>query len=355
MPSDEENAHDAPLLPAPEQIRELYSIMGGHRVSQALYVTAKLGIADLLKSGSLRSDELARATETYEPALYRLLRFLTGVGLFREPTPRRFALTTLGAGLCADVPGSLRTNVLMQLDDPHWSAWGQLLHSVRTGQTAFGQVHGAEFFDYLGRHSEPAAAFHQAMTSNTARSGAAITRAYDFSGIRRIVDVGGGHGLFLALILQAHPPMRGVLFDRPEVVQGAAASLEMAGVSDRCEIVGGDFFAAVPQDGDAYLLRQIIHDWTDAQAITILANCRRAMAQSGKVLVVERALVSDHRESLGALHLDMEMLANLGGLQRTDAEYGALFEAADMRLGAVVPLGDTDQFSVFEGIPTAPK
>jgi predicted O-methyltransferase YrrM len=222
---------------------------------------------------------------------------------------------------------------------------------VRTGKTAFGHVHGAEFFDYLGTHSEPAAAFHQAMTSNTARSGATITRAYDFSGIRRIVDVGGGHGLFLATILQAYPAMRGVLFDRPEVVQGAAAALEMTGVADRCEIAGGDFFAAVPPDGDAYLLRQIIHDWDDAQATTILENCRHAMRESGKVLVVERALAPDHRESLGALHLDMEMLVNLGGLQRTDAEYGTLFESAHLRLSTIVPLGDTDQFCVFEGIP----
>jgi hypothetical protein len=355
MTSDAESAADAPLLPSPEQIRELYSIIGGHRVSQALYVTAKLGIADLLKSGSLSSAELAQVTETYEPALYRLLRFLTGVGLFREPAPRRFALTPLGAGLCADVPGSLRANTLMQLDEAHWPAWGQLLYSVRTGRTAFGQVHGAEFFDYLGRHSEPAAVFNQAMTSNAARSGAAITRAYDFSGIQRIVDVGGGHGLFLATILQAYPAMHGVLFDQPDVIQGAAAALEMLGVADRCEIVAGDFFAAVPHAGDAYLLRQIIHDWDDAQATTILTNCRYAMRQSGKVLVVERALVADHRESLGALHLDMEMLVNLGGLQRTDAEYGALFEAAGMQPGAVVPLGDTDQFSVFEGIPAAIK
>ncbi len=355
MTLDAENADDAPPSPSPEQIRELYSIIGGHRVSQALYVTAKLGIADLLKNGSLSSDELARETETHEPALYRLMRFLTGVGLFREPSPRRFALTSLGAGLCADVPGSLRTNTLMQLDEVHWPAWGQLLYSVQTGRTAFGHVHGAEFFDYLGRHSEPAAVFNQAMTSNTARSGAAITRAYDFSGIQRIVDVGGGHGLFLAIILQAYPTMHGVLFDRPEVVQGAAAALEMAGVVDRCEIVGGDFFAAVPPDGDAYLLRQIIHDWDDAQATTILKNCRHAMRQSGKVLVVERALVLDHRESLGALHLDMEMLVNLGGLQRTDAEYGTLFEAAGMHLGAIVPLGDIDQFSVFEGIPAEIK
>jgi O-methyltransferase domain/Dimerisation domain len=344
------NWNDASALPSPEQIRQLYQIMGGHRVAQALYVVAKLGIADLLKDGLLSSDQLARATGTDEPALYRLLRFLTGAGLFHEEAPRHFALTALSAGLRADVPGSLRANVLMQLDEPHWAAWSQLLYSVRSGKTAFGHVHGAEFFDYLARHGEPAAVFQQAMTSNTARSGAAITRAYDFSGVRRIVDVGGGHGLFLATILQSYPAMRGVLFDQPEVVQGAAAALEMAGVADRCEIAAGDFFAAVPPGGDAYLLRQIIHDWDDAQAITILTNCRRAMHESGKVLVVERALAADHREALGALHLDMEMLANLGGLQRTDAEYGVLFEAAGLRPGAIVPLGDTDQFSVFEGI-----
>lgn len=342
---------DEQAFPSHEQLRELYRLIGGYRVSQGIYVVARLGIADLLKDGPLSSNALAEATGSYEPALYRLLRFLTGAGLFREVAPAHFALTPLGAGLRADVSGSLAPNVLMLLDDVHWSAWGELLYSVQTGKTAFGHVHEMEFFDYLGEHPEPAAVFHRAMTSSTARSGAAVTQAYDFSGIRKLVDVGGGHGLFLATILQAHPAMRGVLFDRPEVIRGAAATLEAAGIADRCDIVGGDFFTAVPPGGDAYLLRQIIHDWNDAQAAAILTQCRHVMQASGRLLVIERAVPPDYSQGHGALHLDMEMLVNLGGLQRTDAEYGRLFEAAGLQLRAVVPLGDADQFSVYEGVP----
>jgi hypothetical protein len=161
--------------------------------------------------------------------------------------------------------------------------------------------------------------------------------------------VGGGHGLLLATILRAHPAMRGVLFDRPEVVAGAA--LEEAGVADRCEVVGGDFFADVPPGGDAYLLRQIVHDWDDAEAAVILANCRRALRPPGRLLVVERAVAADYRQALPELHLDMEMLVNLGGLQRTDSEYAALFVATGFRLSRIVPLGDAAHFSVFEALP----
>ena len=346
-----ETPSDTPQSPSREQLQELQQLLGGYRVSQALFVAAKLGIADLLADGPRGSDELARATGTHADALHRVLRFLAGVGLFREVAPGRFALTALGAGLRADVPGSVRPIALWLSSEATWQSWGQLLHSVRTGQTAFAHVHGMELFDYLAAHPDAAAVFNAAMTGNTAQSGTAITAAYDFSGIRRLVDVGGGHGLQLATVLRAYPALRGVLFDRPEVVAGAAAVLEEAGVADRCEIVGGDFFAAVPPGGDAYLLRHIIHDWDDARAAAILANCRRALEGPGRLLVVEPRIAPDHREALPVLHLDLQMLVNTGGRERTDEEYRALFAAAGFRLTAVVPLGDAAQFSVFEGTP----
>ncbi len=335
---------------APAQIQQLSQLMVGYRVSQAIYVVAKLGIADLLADDPQGSDELARATEANEPALYRVLRFLTGVGLFDEVAPRRFGLTALGAGLRTDSPGSISPMALMMLDPYEWRPWGELLHSVRTGETAFDHVHGMGPFDYLNAHPDTGELFHRAMTSNTAQSGDAITRAYDFSGVRRLVDVGGGHGLLLATILRAYPAMRGVLFDRPEVVAGAAPALEAAGVADRCEVVGGDFFTAVAPGGDAYVLRQIIHDWDDARAAAILTNCRRAMREGGKVLVVERAIAPDYRQAMAELHLDMEMLVITSGIQRTEAEYRALFAASGLRLSAVVPLGDTLHYSVYEGM-----
>jgi hypothetical protein len=254
--------------------------------------------------------------------------------------------------LRSDVPGSMGAMALMHLDAPKWQSWGDLLYSVRTGEMAFPHVHRIEIFEYLRQHPDAATIFQQAMTANTARSGAAITQAYDFSGAGRIIDIGGGHGLFLATILRATPAARGVLFDQPDVVQGASATLAAAGVTDRCEIAGGDFFAEVPQGGDIYLLRQIIHDWDDARARLILANCRRAMPASGKVLVVESAISDNYRQSLSVLQLDLEMLVNYGGLQRTADEYHALFAAAGLKLGNVIPLGDASQFSVFEALPT---
>jgi len=340
----------APASASPEQVQELYGLMGGYRVSQAMAVIAKLGIADLLVDGPKGSDELARATKTNEAALYRVLRFLVGVGLFDERAPRQFALTGLGAGLRADVPGSIRPNVLMLLDDSKWGAWGELMHSVRTGETAFDHVHGVGHFDYLHEHPESAATFNAAMTNNTVWSGSAITDVYDFSGIHCLVDVGGGHGLLLATILHRYPAMRGVLFDVPAVVAGAPALLKEMGVDDRCEVVGGDFFSAVAP-GDGYILRQIIHDWDDDRATAILTNCRRAMQGTGRVLVVERAIGDDYRLALQVLHVDLEMLVSMGGLQRTEAEYDALFAAAGLRLNAVVPLGDPLHYSVFEGVP----
>ncbi len=348
---DVTSSANRPNDPAPEQLQELYLLMGGYRVSQAIYVVTTLGIPDLLADGPRSSDDLAQMTATHPDALCRVLRFLTGIGLFDERVSRQFGLTALGASLRSDVAGSLRSTVLMHLDPAKWQSWGQLLHSVQTGETTFRRVNGLEMFDYLAQHPNDASIFQQAMTSNTVRSGAAITRAYDFSGMGRLVDVGGGQGRLLTIILQAHVGMRGILFDRTEVLADAAAALKAAGVADRCEIVGGDFFAAVPAGGDAYILRQILHDWDDARAISILENCRRAMSQTGKVLVIEGAVAVDYQQALPVLQLDMEMLVNYGGSQRTEAEYRSLFAAAGFRLSAVVPLHDLGQFSVFEGTP----
>lgn len=340
-----------PVMVSPEQIQEVLQLVRGYRASQAIYVVVELGIPDLLASGPRDTDALAQATETHPGALFRILRFLAGVGLFDEISPRQFSLTALGATLCTDAPGSLRPTILGTMDLSRWQAWGQLLHSVRTGETAFMYVHGMEYFTYLGEHPQAAELFNQAMTSNVARSGPAITRAYDFSGVRRLVDVGGGQGLFVATVLQAYPALQGVLLDLPEVVAGASTVLEAAGVADRCQIVGGDFFTGLPADGDVYLLRQIVHDWDDARAAAILENCRRAMAPAGKVLVIESTIAPEYQQAMPALELDLEMLVILGGQQRTEAEYRALFATAGFQLSRVMPLGDGTQFSVFEGVP----
>jgi hypothetical protein len=347
MPTDAEGA--APVEPSPELHRQVHNLVTGYRVSQALHAVIALGIPEFLAHGPRASDDLARETGTHADALYRVLRFLAGEGLFDEVAPRTFGLTAAGALLRDDVPGSVSAAVRMMMYPANWQAWGDLLHSVRTGAPAFEHVHGQGMFDYLRAHPDAARNFDAAMTDNTARSGRAITAAYDFSGIARVVDVGGGRGRLLATVLGAHPTMRGVLFDQPQVIGAARAALEAAGVAERCELVGGDFFASVPS-GDAYLLRQILHDWDDARATAILASCRSAMAATGRVLVIETVVAPDYRHALPALLLDMAMLVMLGGRQRTEDEYRALFTAAGLRLARMVPLGDEDQFSIFEGV-----
>jgi hypothetical protein len=207
-------------------------------------------------------------------------------------------------------------------------------------------------FEYFRKNPEASAVFNSAMTSLSARSGTGIVERYDFSGLRKVVDVGGVHGVLLATILRANPTMRGVLFDLPDVVVGAGQVLENFGVRDRCEVVGGSFFGGLPPGGEAYVLRQIVHDWDDDRALAILRNCRAAMTETGKVLVIEREIAAHHREAMRVLHLNLEMLVNVGGMERTEAEYRSLFENAGFRLTTIVPLLDAGGFSVFEGVRT---
>jgi hypothetical protein len=338
-------------MPSPEELQHLRQLLWGYRASQALYAIAKLSVPDLLVDGPKDTEALAETTKTHAPSLYRLLRFGAGLGLLDEVSPRRFALTSLGSGLCSDLAGSLHSGALLWLDRAHWEAWGHLVESVQSGEVAFEHVHQMDFFDYLRERADLAAAFDETMTGDTARSGAAFATAYDWSDIGQVVDGGGGNGQLIATILQANAEMSGILFDRPEVVRGAAEVLQRAGVADRCTIVGGDFFESVPTAGDAYILRQIIHDWNDSAAHVILRNCRDAIPQNGKVLIVERGVAENYRQTIPALYSDLEMMVNLGGLQRTEAEYGALFADAHFTLTNVIEVGDAAQYSVFEGTP----
>jgi hypothetical protein len=338
--------------PSPQDFGEMFNLVSGYRISQAIYVVVELGIPDLLAAGPRRCDELARKTNAHAPTLFRILRFLTGAGLFNELGPGEFELTRLGSTLRSDLPGSFHPGVRFLLTEFEWTPWGRLIHSVRTGETAFDHVHGMGPFEYFRKNAEASAVFNSAMTSLSARSGTGIVELYDFSGHRNVVDVGGGHGFLLATILRANPTMRGVLFDLPDVVAGAGHVLENFAVRDRCEVVGGSFFDPLPKGGDAYVLRQIVHDWDDDRALAILRNCRAAMTRTGKVLVIERQIVPDHREAMRVLYADLEMLVNVGGMERTDAEYRSLFEKAGFRLTTIVPLRDFGGFSVFEGVCT---
>lgn len=325
----------------------LLHLINGYRVTQAIHVAAKLGIADLLADGPRGSDDLAVATESHPDALYRLLRALATVGVFREEPERRFSLTELGAGLRSDVPDSVAGWAALVGEPYYWQAWGELEHGIRTGENAFRHVHGTDPWTYRARDPQRSAGFDRAMTSLSRQVVAAVLAAYDFGRFRTVVDVGGGNGTFLAAILARHPATRGVLFDQPHVVSGAGPILEGAGVAGRCEVVGGSFFEALPRGGDAYLLKSILHDWEDGDCIRILQACRRAMADGAALLVVERELGAPN-EAADAKFSDLNMLAVPGGRERTDDEYAALFAAAGIRFVGVT--SSASGTGLFEGV-----
>ena len=334
--------------PAPQDFAQIFRLIGGYRISQALRVAVELGIPDHLAAGPRHCDDLATTTGSHAPTLYRLLRFLAGAGLLDETSPKQFALTPLGSTLRADIPASICPVVRLWLSESHWQSWSHLLHSVQTGQHAFDHAHGTGVFDYLREDAELSAIFNATMTTSSARLANALLKHYDFHGIGRIVDIGGGHGFTLTTILADHPTMKGVLFDLPDVVAGA--SLEAIGGRNRCEIIGGSFFETIPADADAYILKQIIHDWDDDQSLAILRNVRAAMPGHARVLLIERRIEPDHRDAMRVLHIDMEMLVNVSGMERTDAEYRSLLEQAGFRLARVVPLLDGAGFAVFEAM-----
>ncbi len=331
---------------ADEPLRTLRRLIAGWWVSKAVYVAAKLGIADLLAEGPRRVDELARATETHEQSLHRVLRALASLGVFAE-TAQGFELTPMADYLRSDSPRSVRGLAMLHGEPWHWRAWEDALRSVRTGAPAFDSAHRQDFFGYLREHADAAAVFDEAMSGISRSQHAAVVDAYDFSGIEHLVDVGGGHGTLLALILRAYPDLTGTLFDLPDVVGGARPALEQTGVADRCEVRGGDFFESVPT-GDAYLLAHVIHDWQDDQAAQILDNCRRSIASDGRIVLAEIVIPTGNEFSHGKL-LDLEMLVCFRGRERTEAEYSRLLESTGFRLTRVVPTAGED--SAIEAVP----
>mgnify|MGYP000129579055 CR=1 FL=1 len=315
---------------------DLRRLLAGYQVTQALHVAAVLGVADLLGDGPRPVAELATETGSDADALYRLLRTLAALGVLHEGEERRFALAPAGEALRSDVPDSIAGWAAFVGRPSYWQAWGALLHSVRTGENAFRQVHGTDVWRYRAERPEESVAFDRAMASLTRRAETSLLEAYDFGRFGTVVDVGGGNGTLLAAVLLRHPSLQGVLFDQPHVAEGARATLATAGVADRCRVVGGSFFDAVPEGGDAYVLKMIVHDWEDAEAVAILSSCRAALAGDGVVLVVERVLGGPN-ETLDVKLSDLNMLVAPGGRERTAAEYAALFDAAGLALAADTP------------------
>lgn len=316
--------------------------------SAALYTAAKLSLADHIGDTAKTAAELAGATATHAPTLYRFMRTLSNFGVLAEHDGQRFSLTPLGQALRADAPGSARSTLLAFCGPAFSRTWEQLPHSLATGETGFEKAYGIGFFEYLGRNLEDASHFSAAMVGYHGPETPAVAEAYDFSGIGTLVDVGGATGNMLAAIVSRHPGVRGVLFDRPYVVREASALLEAHGVADRVTIESGDFFERVPAGGDAYLLSHIIHDWTEAQCLTILGHCRKALKGDGRVLIIETVLPCDGTPHAGKMQ-DLVMLMFPGGQERTEAEYGQLLARADLRLSRVIPTASIA--SIVEAVP----
>lgn len=328
----------------PERLTRLFRSFW---VSRAIYVATELGIADLLSEGPRSPVDLASAAGVHAPSLRRVLRLLAGEGVFAEDEAGRFELTPMAAALRRD-GGPLRLQVLFLGRDASWLAAGSLLHSVRTGETAFEHVHGLDFFEYNRQHPADQQLFDQLMAAQTAPAGLAVAQVYDFSPCRSIIDVAGGRGALLIAILSAHPHLKGVVFEQPAVVPGAQAAIAEAGLADRCDVVAGDMFESLPAGADTHLLKYILHDWDDDRCIDILRCCRRALPDNGRVLVVEQVLPSGNSPSFARTQ-DANMLINVGGMERTVDEYRMLFRAAGLRLTETFPaLGELE---VIEGVP----
>lgn len=310
---------------------DLYRLIDGYKITQAIHVAAVLGLADHLAAGPRPADDLATATGADTDALGRLLRALAAIGVLTEHDDGRFSLTAMGEALRSDAEHTVHPFAVMTGQDYYWRAWGALLHSVRTGENAFTAVHGVGSWTYRNAHPGEDAVFNAAMMANARRVDPIMAASIDIGDATTIADIGGGRGSLLMTLLTAHAHVRGVLFDRPSVVADAAPLLAAAGLDARCDVVAGDMLASIPSGCDLYLLKFVIHDWDDASAVRILGACRRAMTPAARIIVIER-LIGPPNERLAAKLSDLNMLVGPGGRERSRDELAALFDAAGLRL-----------------------
>jgi hypothetical protein len=325
----------------------LMRMVNGHQVSQALYVAASLGIADLLAGRSRTSKELAARARAHEPSLYRVLRALASVGVFAEARGRRFSHTALSRELCSDKPSSVGTMALFAGQPHNWAAWGQLLYAVKTGKNAFRRAHGIDVWTYRRRNKSTGAVFDRAMAANTARTLRAVSD-YRFSSFKHVVDIGGGQGVFLAEILSRNKGLRGTLFDQPHVVPVARKLFKRKSLTARAAVVEGSFFRSVPGGGDLYLLKHILNDWEDKECVKILRSCRRAMGPAAKLLILTH-LVAPPNQGRDTKFRDLHMFVSPGGRKRTTEEYKNLLAEADFKLRSV--LSTNTELDILECVP----
>jgi hypothetical protein len=334
------------MVPAPVA---LYEQLTGVWQTEMIYTATRLGIPDLLADGAKSAEELAEATGAHPDALARLLRATTTIGLFTRDGEGRYALTRLSSTLRRDAPDSMRDIVLYGGSQHSMHAWSRFHDVVTTGTNGYELAHGKPLFDYFADHPEEGAIFNGAMVCLTRLEAPAVARGYPFGQLRQVCDVGGGRGTLLGAILAQHPHLEGVLFDDPRVVAEAGTVLDGYGVRERVRVEGGSFFQSVPEGCDAYLLKDILHDWNDERALEILRACRRAMAPDARLLVVEMLIVEDGRPHPAKM-LDLQMMdATHDGRQRSREELAALFARAGLELKRVIALATPS--SVVEAVP----
>jgi len=324
------------VSPEAAAAQHIMQLSTGYIASTCVYLAVKLRIPDLLEAAPRTSTELARELNVNEDALYRVLRTLVSLGLFEEKGSRTFANNLATSMLRTKTPGSMYDMALWMSDPFHFQIYANALHSVQTGKPAVEETFGVPVFEYFSKNREESEVFNNAMTMFSAMVIPAVLEAYDFSGIGTIVDIAGGHGRVLTSILQKYPSMRGVLFDLDHVLAGARPAIESLGLSDRCRTVSGDFFKSVPEGGDAYIMKHIIHDWDDDQAATILKNIRSAMNRGGRVILLESVVAPGSQPDFAKI-IDLEMLLLPGGRERTQQEFRDLFVRAGFELTRVIP------------------
>ena len=311
-------------------------LLAGAWVAQAVFVAAKLGVADHLRDGPLSAEDLASACGAHPGALGRVLRALSSIGVFETRVDGRFALNRLASPLRSDVPGSLRAYALMNGGHLVWRSWGEIEHSVRTGRPAFEHVFGAPLFDWFAANPCERRVGAEALRAASAADDAAILAAYDFPAEGVVADIGGGQGSLLATILAARPGLRGILLDTPQVIGLAGPRMAAAGLDARCSLVAGDFFDAVPKGANICILKKVLHDWDDDCALAILRRCRAAM-RDGSRLIVAEMVIPDGNAASDAQWLDLLMLVYAGGRERSVAEHAELLDAAGFGLSRVLP------------------
>jgi hypothetical protein len=322
--------------------RTVLQLTRGFQVSAAIYAAVRLGVPDLIAEEPRATAELAAATETFGPALSRLLRTLAAFGLVGEIGPERFVLKEAAAALRADHPQSIRPMVLFLGSQNVWETWGMLVDCVKTGTSATSLLTGgADPNAYRDRHPEDAVLFHDAMTARVKPIAEALATAYDFSSVGSVVDIGGGHGQLLISLLLKYPSLRGIIFDLPAVVDGARKACALAGVAERCDTIGGSMFERVPPGADLYLMSSIIHDWPDAKVIEVLQKTCDAMTPQARLLVIDHLLPQPGETGADAQAQvldDLTMLVRTGGRGRRESELRELFPRAGLKVTRVARL-----------------